>query len=224
MAVTTFCAISDIHQRLDQTRRLGPVLESAHWVLLLGDLTQFGHRREAAAVMEALRGYNSRCLAVPGNLDHPDVLAWLREQGCCLHGESRRLGSVGLAGLGGSNPTPFGTPFELTEESITDVLGEPLRAIAAAPVRIVVSHPPPRGTAVDRIRPGLHAGSRSVRRLVEEQQPDLLLCGHIHEAAGEDCLGRTRLINPGPLAKGGYVWVEADEGGVRAELRYLDES
>jgi len=222
MAVLNFCAVSDIHQRLDRLPALGPVLAAADWVLLLGDLTQFGHRREAAVVLEAFRTYNPRLLAVPGNLDQPDVLSLLREEGCCLHGESRRLDTVGLAGLGGSNPTPFGTPFELSEESIATVLGEPLRAIAADPVRIVVSHPPPRGTAVDRIRLGLHAGSRSVRQLVEEQQPDLLLCGHIHEAAGEDRLGRTCLLNPGPLARGGYIWVDVDAGGVRASLKYLE--
>ncbi len=222
MAKLTFCAVSDIHERLDWLRPLAGVLAAADWVLLLGDLTQFGHAPQARVVLDAFRAINPNVLAVPGNLDHPDVLQRLEDEGVSLHGQPRRLGDVGLAGVGASGPTPFGTPFELPDASIGELLAGPLDAIAGARHRIVVSHAPPKNTAVDKVRLGMHVGSAAVRRLAEAHSPDLLLCGHIHEAAGEDRLGATRVINPGPFVHGGHVWVEASDDGLSARLIFPD--
>lgn len=213
-------AASDIHERLDHLGRLTETIEAAHWVFLLGDLTQFGHAAQAARVLEAFRRINPQVLAVPGNVDHPDVLDLLVSEGASLHGSHRVLeDQVGVAGMGASTPTPFGTPLEISDEEMYRQLDVPLRAIGACDVRLVISHTPPRDTRVDRIRLGLHAGSRSVRRLIEEHSPDLLLCGHIHEAVGEDTVGRTRVLNPGPFGRGGYVWVEVSADGVSAACR-----
>jgi Icc-related predicted phosphoesterase len=64
-----------------------------------------------------------------------------------------------------------------------------------------------------------------VREFIEEQQPELCLCGHIHESRAEDRIGKTHVINPGPLKEGGYVLLRlAGEGGkprVLAELKIL---
>ncbi|HPB27232.1 MAG TPA: metallophosphoesterase family protein [Acidobacteriota bacterium] len=213
-------AASDIHERLDYLEQLAGTIEAAHWVLLLGDLTHFGHAAQAARVLDAFRRINPQVLAVPGNVDHPDVLDLLVSEGVSLHGSHRVLESqVGVAGMGASTPTPFGTPSELSEEELYRQLNAPLRAIGGCAVRLVISHTPPRDTRVDRVRLGFHAGSRSVRRLIEEHSPDLLLCGHIHEAAGEDTLGHTRVLNPGPFGRGGYVWAEVSTDGVAAECR-----
>jgi len=212
--------VSDIHERLDHLEKLAGTIEAAHWVMLLGDLTHFGHAAQAARVLGAFRRINPHVLAVPGNVDHPDVLDLLVSEGVSLHGSHRVLeDQVGVAGMGASTPTPFGTPLELSEEELYRQLNAPLRAIGECAVRLVISHTPPRDTRVDRVRLGLHAGSRSVRRLIEEHGPDLLLCGHIHEAVGEDILGRTRVLNPGPFGRGGYVWAEVSADGVSAECR-----
>jgi len=213
-------AVSDIHERLEFLGQLADTIASAHWVLLLGDLTRFGHADQAARMLDAFRRINPHVLAIPGNVDHPDVLDLLENEGISLHGRHRTLGEAGLAGLGASAPTPFATPFELSEEEIYFQLDAPLRAIAGCKFRLMISHTPPRGTRVDRTRLGLHAGSRSVRRLIEEHGPDLLLCGHIHEAAGEDTMGNTRILNPGPFVRGGYAWVEISAAGVSAECRF----
>lgn len=220
MAILTFCAVSDIHERLEWLRPLAGALAAADWVLLLGDLTQFGRAPQARKVLDAFREINPNVLAVPGNLDHPDVLKLLEDEGVSLHGRYRLLGDVGLAGVGASGPTPFGTPFELPDGELGETLAGPLEAIAVARHRIVVSHAPPKNTAVDRVRLGLHVGSAAVRRLAEAHAPDLLLCGHIHEAAGEDRLGATRVINPGPFGRGGHVRVEAGDDGLSARLLF----
>jgi Icc-related predicted phosphoesterase len=221
MDKTCMLAISDIHERLENLPALKADLRAADWVLLLGDLTQFGHRAQAETVLNAIRTENQRILAVPGNLDHPDVIDFLEEEGVSLHGHRRIIGDIGLAGLGASNQTPFGTPLELSEEEIYAGLAPQVEAIATARWRIVISHTPPRDTVVDRIRSGSHVGSPSVRRIAEEYQPHLLLCGHIHEARGEDAIGPTRILNPGPFGSGGYIWIEVGNDAIQADLRRL---
>jgi Icc-related predicted phosphoesterase len=60
-----------------------------------------------------------------------------------------------------------------------------------------------------------------VRRIAEEYRPHLLLCGHIHEARGEDTIGPTKVLNPGPFGNGGYIWIEAGRDDIRADLRLV---
>ena len=42
-------------------------------------------------------------------------------------------------------------------------------------------------------------GSEAILAAVEHKQPRLVLCGHIHEAAGEEAtVGASRVVNLGP--------------------------
>jgi Icc-related predicted phosphoesterase len=73
---------------------------------------------------------------------------------------------------------------------------------------VLVCHAPPHGTELDRIRPGLHAGSTAVRDFIQKYQPGYFFCGHIHEAEGVAIeMGKTRARNVG---KKGYL-LELDE-------------
>ena len=56
---------------------------------------------------------------------------------------------------------------------------------------------------IDRVRDGLHAGSKAVRDFVDRVQPEYFFCGHIHEAEGVTVpMGKTRAANVG---KRGYL-------------------
>jgi len=82
----------------------------------------------------------------------------------------------------------------------------------------MVSHAPPYGTKVDMTGSGLNVGSRSVRKFIESHRPDLVICGHIHEARGHDRVGDTVVINTGPLHKG-FVRVKIDG---KPEFEFVD--
>jgi len=75
----------------------------------------------------------------------------------------------------------------------------------------VVVHQPPYGVQ-DTLFNGESSGSVSLHRFIEEVQPDILLCGHIHEARGEGRIGATRVVNAGELRRGFGAVVEIDCG------------
>ena len=104
-----------------------------------------------------------------------------------------------MVGLGYSNPTPFDTPGEVSEEE----LETRLHAFDGLKPMIAICHAPPFSTSLDRITNLKHAGSYAVREFLRREQPRYFFCGHIHEAAGaQDKLGETSAMNVG---KKGYV-------------------
>ena len=211
-------AFADIHGRLDNLDRMEPQVASADLILLLGDITHFRGPEEAARVLDRIRSLNPHVLAVSGNVDRPEVERFLDEEGVGLNGRGTVAGSVGIFGLGGSNLTPLGTPNEFKDSDLMPLLEQGHEQIKHAPTRILACHVPPRKTRVDRIFLGFHVGSRSVRAFLEKTRPHLCLCGHIHESPGEDRVGSTVVLNPGPFFKGGYAVVDVDEKGIRARL------
>ena len=63
---------------------------------------------------------------------------------------------------------------------------------------IMAFHAPPHGTKLDWLH-GQHCGNKSYRQFIEKVQPELVVCGHLHENRGKkDYIGRTLIINPGP--------------------------
>ncbi|MDR2800217.1 MAG: metallophosphoesterase family protein [Desulfovibrio sp.] len=223
-------------------------ISAAEGVIVSGDITFAGGVEDALRVLSPLAGMNPNLLAQIGNMDKGVVTRMLEEKGWNLHRSARRLfPGVYALGLGASTPTPFRTPSEYSEEVMAgwldEAYGRALELFAAEragvrgdpagreegfpepagePVLVLVSHCPPYGTACDRLGGGHPAGSRAVRAFIEERRPDLCVCGHIHEARAEDVLGRTRILNPGPLSGGGYVLVYSDrdrEGRLRAEMK-----
>jgi Icc-related predicted phosphoesterase len=53
-------------------------------------------------------------------------------------------------------------------------------------------------------------------------QPLICFTGHIHEARGIDAIGRTKLINPGPLREGGYAYAVLHDDVETLEIRVID--
>ena len=209
----------DIHMAFRAIERLGPALRGADCAILTGDLTHFGDPPDAFRVVNAVREHCPNVLAVTGNLDMPWVIDAFRAEGISLHGEGRRLGDLGVFGCGGSNITPMDTPTELEEPELRAVLERAHASVADAPRRLMICHTPPYDTRLDRLMNGRPVGSPAVRAFIETRRPDVAVVGHIHEGRGTDCVGDTLVLNPGALRDGGYVLVEDDGAGLRAELR-----
>jgi len=76
---------------------------------------------------------------------------------------------------------------------------------------MVLAHVPPHDCRLDCTGLGDHVGSRALRRFIDEHQPDLVVCGHVHEARGTERLGRTLVVNCGPATSGCYALLDLDE-------------
>ena len=209
--------VVDVHDRFDAVgdavARAGPV----DVLVVGGDITTFGTPDDAERAVAGWRPLAPRLLAVAGNCDSPEIDARLVELGISLDGRGVEIDGVGFFGASAAPHSPLHTPYEVPDEELGHRAVAGLAEIDGVPVRIFCPHAPPYATACDRLRSGQHVGSQALRAFVDREQPDLLLCGHIHEARGIDDVGRTRVVNPGPVASGHYALVEVGES-VSVEL------
>jgi Icc-related predicted phosphoesterase len=221
-------SFGDVHMATRNLQRMTGILRDTDLIVISGDLTNFGGSDDAAIVLDVVQGAVARVLALPGNLDKPEVIDYLEAQGVALHGHGLAIDGIGIFGCGGSNLTPFHTPLELSEEELYATLHRGYREMQArlprteqrAPV-LMVCHTPPYATKCDRLANGAPVGSAVVRRFIEEMQPDVCISGHIHESAGTDRIGRTTVLNAGPFKGGGYIVVEGGGAGLNARLEFL---
>ena len=189
-------------------------------LIITGDFTLKGGTREAGEVLSHFLKRGRRALALAGNMDYPEVDAYLKSQGLGLHGEGVVLAeNLGIFGVGASAPTPFHTPNELSEEEIYALLEQGYRNIKNTLLKIMVCHTPPLNTACDKLPNGMHVGSGKVREFIEKYQPDYCLCGHIHEGVGVDKIGATVVANPGAFLEGYYGILDTEKKQV--ELKQI---
>ncbi len=164
---------------------------------------------------ERLAGTGVRCYMMGGNDDPPEVLEVLHTASLLVDPEERVVqidDMVEMISLGWSNPTPWQTPRECSEEELGKRI-DVLMAQVKEPARTVMNlHVPPFQTGLDdapeldaslkvqtslgqtRFKP---VGSTAVRAAIERYQPLLGLHGHVHEAHASCKIGRTVCINPG---------------------------
>lgn len=211
--------ISDIHNDVSRLDAIAHDLCRADVVVISGDITNFGDKAEAANVIKTLRIYNQTILAVPGNCDLPQVSDYLTANEMNLDRTCKIVGGHVFAGIGGSLPCPGRTPNEISENEFRSRLAAAIDNMPKAMPLVLVTHQPPYGTLADVAGGFRHVGSESIRAFIEKNKPAVCFCGHIHEAQSVDRIDGTTIINPGPLRRGGYAYVEINGTAVTAEVR-----
>lgn len=131
---------------------------------------------------------------------------------------------------GWSNPTPFNSPRECSEEELERRLEAVVVKVKNMSKCVFCIHVPPYDSQLDMApltdenlrvvtkggRPRMvPVGSKAVRKIIEKYQPLLSLHGHIHESPGFVRIGRTECLNPGSeygegVFKGYLVEIEGD--------------
>lgn len=187
-------AFSDLHRDLDQAGRLTEMAKDADVVIGAGDFASVHEGLEET--IDALSGIETPTVLVPGN---NETLDRLREASAgwsaatVLHGDALDLDGRAFFGLGGGIPvTPWDWSFDVEESEAEELLKElPEDAV-------LVVHSPPKGHC-DQAGDGSSLGSRAILEAIEDRQPVLAVCGHIHESWGRTSeAGRTEIINLGP--------------------------
>jgi len=193
-------ALADIHGRSSIPAAVIDILSTADLVIIAGDITNFGGYNDACQIISTIKTYNESIVAVPGNCDRLTVNKFLDDTSVSLHERTKYIDTVMLYGIGGCATTPFHTPQEYPDKEIAAMLNR-IEYHAKAKWHVLVTHCPPAHTRIDRTFLGLHVGSNAVRSFIETSGPDLVICGHIHEARGSDRLINTVCINPGTFPK-----------------------
>ncbi|MCZ7395608.1 MAG: metallophosphoesterase [Candidatus Methanoperedens sp.] len=186
-------ALSDLHGDYSHVESIRDQAGDFDVVIIAGDITNFGPDERA---LELLKMFAEPVLAIPGNCDNPSILKLLDENTINLHNSVHTMEGLTFLGLGGSNPTPFNTPFELSEKKIGEYVGILLSRLNGRTV--LLSHAPPLNTT-DRVQRG-NVGSEALTRFLG--RIELIVCGHIHEARGCVCVKGTHVVNPGAASKG----------------------
>jgi uncharacterized protein len=211
-------AFTDIHGSYDRVAGILSNEKSFDVVIVGGDLTTHGTVTEATTAIRRFQEFGKPLFVVAGNMDLPTFDELYESLGVNINAYGAMLGEAGFFGIAGSPFTPMHTPYEISEEEIKRRADAGWRDIQTARWKVFVPHAPPYDTKLDKVLLGKHVGSTAVRTFVEEKQPDVLVCGHIHESRGLDKLGKTQMVNCGAAGRGHYACIELGET-VTVELR-----
>ncbi|HIH44171.1 MAG TPA: metallophosphoesterase [Candidatus Methanoperedenaceae archaeon] len=200
-------AIADLHGDYTHVNAIRERAGSVDAILIAGDLTDFGPDEKAHELFDML-GSDVPVLAIPGNCDYPGILKVIEKAGAInMHNRTWKIDNTEFIGFGGSNPTPFGTPFEISEKKILENVGQ-LISRAKGERLVLLSHAPPKDT-LDRVPSGANAGSTALAD--RKGTFDLVVCGHIHESRGVMSNGNgSVIVNPGPAFKGCAALIDLD--------------
>ncbi len=164
---------------------------------------------------ERLTGTKVRCYIMGGNDDPPEVLEALKGAKL-VHDPDGQVVRIDedceMISCGWSNPTPWHTPRECSEEELGQRIDAMMVQVQRPESTIMNLHVPPYASGLDdapeldenlKVQTSLGqtkfkpVGSTAVRAAIERYQPLLGLHGHVHEAHAVVRIGRTVCINPG---------------------------
>ena len=154
--------------------------------MLCGDLQDRGSLKLLESRLESLKF--SPIFFVWGNSEEQLNLNTNLEHAHNIHLKHMRLKDLDFIGIGGDE-------FDLKKE--IQIITKLIDSVNPNEL-IIVSHVPPHNT-VDLCNDGRHVGVPEFRALIEEFEPKLVLCGHIHEQCQKvEKIKDTTICNVGP--------------------------
>lgn len=220
-------------QRFDLIVFTGDILQSAEreeaWqkVLKEGKTTKTKSGDDEDGVIDELTyreffinlaGFGVPVLFVPGHIDAPtsriaEAIAGFPN----VHNvqlQPFEMSGFAFLGWGGAvGPVDADGEFFCTKErafkkkvsaSFENVSGKSVFLVHTPPV----SHPN-LDTGIEDL-----VGSQTVNEVIKKHKPQFCFCGHAHGTPGQDMLGSTVVVNPGPMFKGRYALIDLDSGRV----------
>jgi len=202
--------LTDIHGKTDIASSMFDV-EDPDYVFIGGDVTDLGEPLDK--VIPLMEDIPAPTFVVPGNCDKREIIQILEASAAIpVHKKCIDLGELTVSGIGGSNPTPFNTPFELTEEEADTICSDLVEKTSGNKNRwnILISHAPPYGY-LDEVAADVHVGSHAVAKVLHDF--DIICCGHIHEQKGVARVGHRIIVNPGEARSGNYALITLSDDG-----------
>jgi len=165
--------------------------ESPHLLICCGDLSNFS--KGFKTLINKFKKTNTTLLIIPGNHETPSQVREACQKtnfAIPLHKASYELNDYIFFGYGTGG-------FDIIDKSLEKLIPKFKKTIKKPKKVITITHAPPYKTKLDIIN-SEHHGSKSIRKLIENLQPKIHLCGHLHENAGNfDKIKNTIVLNPG---------------------------
>lgn len=196
-------------------------------------------RRWISLAEQRLNGTGISVYITGGNDDLPEISSILQSSSYVIDPEEEVVevaSKFQMLSTGWSNPTPWKTPRECSEDELKKKIDGMASKINDFKNAIFNVHVPPFDSGLDsapkldeNLKPVVlggdiafaPAGSAAVRSAIEQYQPLVGLHGHIHESKGFVKIGRTLCLNPGSEYSEGIlrgVLVDLDGGKVKNYL------
>jgi Icc-related predicted phosphoesterase len=183
-----------------------------------------------------LTGTGIRFIVAPGNDDNPIIDPVLDTSQVVERAEGKVLEFDGhqMLNSGYTNPTPWATPRECSEDELKKKIEDMISQIKDFKTCIFQLHAPPYGSGLDDapmldkdlrpIKGGTvrgPAGSTAVLEAIKKYQPLLGLHGHIHESKGARKIGKTLCVNPGSMYSEGILQgtiIDVEKDKIRSQI------
>lgn len=178
---------ADLHEDWQAFEELKTKAQEVEIILGSGDYSIFGHN--LPQIMKKINELNKPTYLIHGNHEEPQEMINAIKN--CknikyIHLEQQKHKNLTITGYGGDG------------FSETDKKAEEFFQKNHTKNGIILFHGPPHNTTLDQVGIG-HVGNESYTKIIQEQQPTLVICGHIHENFKKtDKIGKTIIINPGP--------------------------
>lgn len=189
-------AISDLHGDYNSLRELKQYIidrEDIDLILMAGDICS-----EDKEITDIFLDLGIPIYYVLGN---DDGMADKYSFGKDIDLKIIEFEGVNIIGCGGAPESKLNCPYEYDEKERYEELKK-LFEKAIKPV-IFVSHPPPKGVLDLASKFGVeHIGSTAVRKIIEEYEPLICICGHVHKDGGKDKViegKKTSILNVAPF-------------------------
>jgi Icc-related predicted phosphoesterase len=202
------------------------------WIDMIDDTMKDGQKRVPDG---------TKIIICPGNDDKFSIDDIIKNDPRVIYGEGVKVDLDDhheMISYGWTNPTPWNTYRETTEDIIEQKIEELAPLVKNMSNAVFCFHAPPYETLIDEaplLNPDLTyigysggepiqgpVGSKAVRKAIEKYQPIIGLHGHIHESPGSLKIGRTYCVNPGSeyteaILKG--FLIELDNGKLKKMQR-----
>lgn len=186
-------AFADLHadKRLLKSLKKRALDEEVDLVLICGDFTDWNEEAPKGLVQGFL-DINKPVAILSGNHESTTTSAVLADMYGVTHLHGRSLSYKGVGIFGCGSCTQIG-PHSIEEDEMMTRLDIAHSKIATLTRKLMVTHEHPADSTMEM---GMFPGSNSIRDAIHKFKPDVLVCGHIHEAEGvEEIIGNTRVVN-----------------------------
>ena len=183
-------AVADIHGKKSHFKTIRKNIDryNPDFLVIAGDITRRFRYRKPLTKLNELK---VPVLAVLGNSDWNFIHKIMDHKSNITNLNLRNYTGIDFSftGISGTIPLPLNNIVSFNERKKFEQIAEFMNKDT-----ILVAHPPPYGI-LDLVFKNYHTGSKVLREFIEKHQPQLVLCGHIHDQTGRAFINKTLVVN-----------------------------